>query len=138
MGADPLPGLQGQRLIPYLQGKRPPKPRTSIFSEYLENEEACVRTARWKYSHGSGKRARTDGYVTDNPTPGRTVRLYDLKSDPGEFTNLAGRHPEVVTELSNLMLTRFRTTHPEAASEPRNFPTPDAIEWYLRPRDAKA
>jgi arylsulfatase A-like enzyme len=137
LGAERFPVHHGQSLRPYLEGKKPAKPRTSIFSEYLENEEACVRTVQWKYAHGSGKRLRTDGYKTDNPTPGRTVRLYDLKADPGEFENVAAKHPEVVAELSKLLLGRFRATHPEAGSEPGGLATPDAIEWYLRPRDAK-
>ena len=136
LGADPFATQHGQSLRPYLEGRAPQRPRASIFSEYLENEEACVRTNRWKYSHCSGKRERTDGYKTDRPTPGRTVRLYDLKSDPDEFRNVAGAHPEVVSELSRLLLERFRSTHPEAASEPDRLPTADAIEWYLRPRDA--
>jgi choline-sulfatase len=138
LGAPRFDLHHGQSLRPYLERTKPARPRTSIFSEYLENEEACVRTARWKYSHGSGKRERTDGYKTDNPTPGRTIRLYDLKADPGEFTNVAARHPEVAAELSRLLLDRFRTTHPEATAEPANLSVPDAIEWYLRPRDARA
>ena len=138
LGADPFKVHHGQSLRPYLEGRRPSAPRDHIFSEYLENEEACIRTDRWKYAHGSGRRLRTDGYKTDNPTPGRTLRLYDLKSDPGEFTNVAPRHPEVIDQLSRLMLARFRATHPEAHSEPPRLDTPTAIEWYLRPRDAKA
>jgi choline-sulfatase len=137
LGADRFAIHHGQSLRPYLERRRPTAPRTSIFSEYLENEEACVRTDRWKYSHCSGKRARTDGYQTDNPTPGRSIRLHDLHADPGEFQNVAAKHPGVVTQLSTLMLARFRATHPEAATEPSNLTTPDAIEWYLRPRDAK-
>jgi choline-sulfatase len=126
----------GQSLRPYLEGRRPPRPRDSIFSEYLENEEACVRTNRWKFTQCTGRRKRTDGYETDNPTPGRYFRLYDLKSDPGEFTDVAATHPEVVGELSRLMLERFRSTHPEASAEPPRLATADAIDWYLRPRDA--
>jgi choline-sulfatase len=136
LGAHPLAIQHGQSLRPYLEGRAPQRPRTSIVSEYLENEEACVRTDRWKYSHCSGKRERTDGYKTDQPTPGRTIRLYDLKSDRDEFTNVAARHPEVVSELSKRLLERFRSTHPEALSEPPNLAVADAIEWYLRPRDA--
>ena len=127
----------GQTLRPYLRGEKPPAPRASIFSEYLENEEACIRTAKWKYSHCSGKRERTDGYKTDNPTPGRTIRLSDLGRDPGEFTNVAAKHPEVVAQLANAMLARFRATHPEAGAEPAGLAAADAIEWYLRPRDAR-
>ncbi len=137
LGAEPFRVQHGQSLRPYLTGRRPNQPRGYIFSEYLENEEACIRTARWKFVHCSGKRARTDGYKTDHPTPGRTVRLYDLKHDPGEFQNVASRHTDGVAGLSRTMLQRFRATHPEAASEPPNMPDADAIEWYLRPRDAK-
>jgi choline-sulfatase len=137
LGSDRFAIHHGQSLRPYLERRKPAKPRTSIFSEYLENEEACVRTNRWKYSHCSGKRARTDGYLTDNPTPGRTIRLHDLKADPGEFANVAAKHPEVVAELSKSMLERFRSTHPEAPAEPPDLATADAVEWYLRPRDAK-
>lgn len=137
LGVDRFAVHHGQSLRPYLEGRRPENPRASIFSEYLENEEACVRASRWKYSHGSGRRKRTDGYVTDDPTPGRTVRLYDLHADPGEFTNVAARHPEVVAKLSRVMLDRFRSTHPESASEPPGLAVAGAIEWYLRPRDAK-
>ncbi len=133
---EPFPVQHGQSLCPYLEGKKPAKPRTSIFSEYLENEEAYLRTNQWKLVHGSGRRIRTDGYKTDNPTPGRTIRLYDWKKDPGEFHNIADRHPEVVEMLSRQLLARFRTTHPEAGSEPAGLKVPDAIEWYLRPRDA--
>ena len=137
LGTDRFATHHGQSLRTYLEGRKPAAPRNWIFSEYLENEEACVRTDRWKYSHCSGKRARTDGYLTDNPTPGRTIRLHDLKADPAEFVNVAARHPEVVAELSKLMLERFRSTHPEAAAEPPHLATADAIEWYLRPRDAR-
>lgn len=135
LGAERFEVNQGQSLRPYLEGHKPSQPRDYIFSEYLENEEACIRTSRWKFIHGSGKRARQDGYITDNPTPGRTVRLYDLKEDPSEFKNVAAQYPEAVAELSRRLLARFRTTHPEAQQEPRSLATPDAIEWYLRPRD---
>ena len=135
LGAEALPIRHGQSLRPYLEGSRPLQPRSYIFSEYLENEEACVRTDRWKYVQCSGRRARTDGYVTDNPTPGRYLRLYDQQDDPQEVTDQAANHPELVTKLSSLMLERFRKTHPEASIEPAELTTLDAIDWYLRPRD---
>jgi choline-sulfatase len=135
--AEPLAVQHGQSLRPYLTGGRPTRPRTEIFSEYLENEEACIRSARWKYVHCSGARERTDGYKTANPTPGRTIRLYDLQRDPGEFHNAAARHPDVVEDLSGKLLARFRATHPERPVEPAALDTSSAIEWYLRPRDAR-
>jgi arylsulfatase A len=135
LATEPLPVMHGRSLRPYLEGKLA-TPRDHIFSQYLENEEACVRTARCKFILCSGKRKRTDGYATDNPTPGPYVRLYDLKRDPGEFTNIAAKQPEVVRRLQSLMLDRFRRTHPESVQLPSGLNERESIEWFLRPRDA--
>jgi choline-sulfatase len=136
MGLDPLPVTHGQSLRPYLQGRAPERPRDHVFSEYLENEEAYIKTAGWKYIFCSGKRARKDGYEIDNPTPGRYRRLYDLRNDPGEFTDVAQKHPEMAAKFEGLMLDRFRATHPDREKEPQRLSTAEAIEFYLRPRDA--
>ena len=70
------------------------------------------------------------------PTPGRYRRLYDLASDPGEFSDVAAKNPDMVSRLEGLMLERFRGTHPEAGREPQRLSRAEAIEFYLRPRDA--
>ena len=137
MGLDPLPILHGRTLRPYLEGKRIDNPRDHVFSEYLENEEAFIRTPEWKYIFCSGRRVRTDGYKTDNPAPGRYRRLYDLKSDPGEFNDVADRHLELVDKFERLMLERFRSTHPDRDTEPQRISRAEAIEYYLKPRDAR-
>jgi choline-sulfatase len=136
LGVDPLAVQHGRSLRPYLEGRRPAAPRDHIFSQYLENEEAFVRTARHKLIFCSGKRKRTDGYLIDNPTPGRYLRLYDLERDPGEFTDVAAGEPALVRALQALMLDRFRRTHPEAAQLPEKLTAEEALEWFLRPRDA--
>jgi choline-sulfatase len=133
---DPLPAAQGQSLKPYALGRRHPAPRRHIVSEYLENEDVYVRTDRWKLQFSSGRRKREDGYATDNPTPGRTVRLFDLKADPGEFTDVSANNPKVVAELETVALDRFRKTHPDAAREPSAADREAALEFYLPPRDA--
>jgi len=130
-----LPVMHGKSLRPYLEGKPSPNARDHIFSEYLENEEAFIRTETHKLIYCTGRRARTDGYQTDDPTPGRYKWLYDLKTDPGEFTDISAKNPPVVARLENLMLARFRATHPEAEAEPANMSIEEAIDWYLRPRD---
>ncbi len=135
LSLDPLPGMHGHSLRPYLDGKRPSQVRQHVISQYLENEEAFIRTKRWKYIYCTGKRSRTDGYLTAKPTPGRYRRLYDLKSDPGEFTDLAARHPATVRALEEALLARFRSTHPDANQEPQGA-REDALDFYLRPRDA--
>ncbi|MCS7026101.1 MAG: sulfatase-like hydrolase/transferase [Bryobacteraceae bacterium] len=131
---EPLPIQHGRSLRPYFENRKI-QPRPYIFSQYLENEEAYVRTHRWKLIYGSGKRARGDGYETDHPTPGRYVRLYDLQADPDEFTNVAERFPGLVAELEQILLDRFRSTHPEADQEPPNSDREAILDWYLRPRD---
>ena len=136
LGLSSLPEQHGQSLRPYLEGGRVAKPRDHVFSEYLENEEAYIKTKDWKYVFCSGKRARKDGYQTDRPTPGRYERLYDLKHDPGEFTNVATRHQKTAAKLAALLLERFRATHPESKLEPVGLSPEVAIEFYLRPRDA--
>jgi hypothetical protein len=37
--------------------------------------------------------------------------------------------------MQTLMLKRFRTTHPEAASEPQRLSPEESLDWYVRPRD---
>ena len=130
LALDPLPGFHGRSLKPgSLQT------RNHVIAQYLENEEGFVRTAQWKYIYGTGRRKRTDGYETDNSTPGPYQRLYNIANDPGEFTDVSSRHPKTVREMQDLWLTRMRATHPEARREP-NGSREDALGFYLRPRDA--
>lgn len=127
---DPMPTFQGRSMTP-----ASPRTRPHVIAQYLENEEAFVRTPDWKYIYGTGRRKRTDGYETANPTPGPYQRLFSLKQDPGEFTDLSGRRPDVVRQMQDLWLERMRDTHPEADREPSG-PREDAMAFYLRPRDA--
>lgn len=101
--------------------------RDEIFSVYLENEEACLLWDRWKLIYTTGRRKREDGYETENPTPGKIVRLYDRKQDPDEFTNVAAKHPALVQTLTHKLEQKFLTTHPEPGL---------TLDAYLRPRDA--
>lgn len=137
LGAPRFEVTHGRSLAPLL-GAEATGHRRTVFTEYLENEEAAVRTAEWKFIFCSGKRARQDGYQTDHPTPGRYKRLYHLRSDPGEFTNLAdnAEYASVVERLERALLKRFLDTHPEAARLPKGLRDDEQIEWFLRPRDA--
>lgn len=134
LNLDPLPITHGRSLRRYLEGKQP-QARDHVFSEYLENEEAYIRTDRWKFIYCTGKRERKDGYVTDNPTPGRYRILYDLREDPGELYNVIKDQERIGAELQRLMLQRFRTTHPDVSLEPKLANEDEILDWYLRPRD---
>ena len=136
LGAGALPIQHGRSLRPYLMASGGLDPLPFVFSEYLENEEACVRTPRWKFVHCSGKRARKDGYETADPTPGRYVKLYDRQADPNELRDVSAVQPDQVRRFQSSMLEVFRRTHPDASAEPSRFSTPELLDWYLRPRDA--
>ncbi len=135
LGAEPFAVQHGESLRPYLTGGAV-TPREWIFSELLENEECYARSKQWKYIYCSGKRARTDGYRIENPTPGRYRKLYNLEADPGEFTDVSEQHPQVVKDFEQRLLARFRETHPEASAEPSQSSAADSLDFYLKPRDA--
>lgn len=137
LGLDPFATQHGQSLRPYLNGTAHPSPREWAFGELLENEECYARSDKWKYIYCSGKRERTDGYKTENPTPGRYQKLYDLEADRGEFTDVSEQHPGVVADLQRKLLQRYRDTHPEASREPSQGGAAELLDFYVRPRDAE-
>ncbi len=135
----PIPAtVQGWSLEPLLEGAAVLH-RDEVFVEYAENEEAMVRTHRWHFIYGTGKRQRQDGYHTGKPLPGRTVRLYDGMEDPGQATNLAGRpeYAEVVAELTRLLAEHLRRTAREPDLVPRRGGVHAVLEFCLQPRDVK-
>jgi len=133
------PGLQGIDLQPVLEGKPGAAAHEVIFSEYLENEEAMVRSARYKLIVGTGRRLRQDGYQTKRPLPlpGPYERLYDLESDPGESKNLSDdpRLRSVNEDMLNHMYTRLVSTREGLEPIPPGLSRMEAIEWCLVPRD---
>jgi choline-sulfatase len=132
--AEPLPVQHGQSLRPYLEGRAMANARDHIFSEYLETEQAYIRTERYKFIYCSGK--RFDAYKPAKPIERPWRRLYDLKSDPGEFHDIAARQPDLVRRFEALLLERFRATHPDLGNEPKGLAAEAALDFYLRPRDA--
>jgi len=130
---EPLPFQHGQTLRPYLEGRGVSRPRDHIFSEYLETEQAYIRTERYKFIYCSGK--RLDWYRPAQPVVGAWRRLYDLKTDPDEYHDIAPRHPDLVRRFEGALLARFRETHPEARTEPAGLTPEAALDFYVRPRD---
>jgi choline-sulfatase len=137
-GAQVPTPVQGQSLLPLLEGKIE-RHRERVFVEYAENEEAMVRSARWKLIYGTGKRERQDGYATGKPLPGRTVRLYDLDNDPGEMLNLAAlpEHAQWVAEMTNQLAEHLKRTARQPELLPRGGDVHALLDYCLQPHDVK-
>jgi arylsulfatase A-like enzyme len=134
------PGLQGLNLEPLIRNKPGARGHEAVFSEYPENEEAMVRTARFKLIVGTGRRLRQDGYQTGKPLPGPYQRLFDLVGDPGETRDLAADpgHQAVKDDLLRRMHRRMTTTRDGLEPIPPGLSPLGAIHWCLVPRDRPA
>ena len=82
---DPCDGLS---LVPTLRGEASQQARHPyLYWEYRRREQALL-LEDWK----ALRRA-----------PGRALELYDLATDPGESSDVAAQHPELVARLEQLM-----------------------------------
>ncbi|MCA9023215.1 MAG: sulfatase-like hydrolase/transferase, partial [Planctomycetaceae bacterium] len=79
--------LDGQNMLPVLEAPETEAPRTFFFQ--YQNYSA-VRRGKWKL-------LRTK--------PKQPFMLFDLEQDLGETTDVAARHPEIVTELTQAYQT---------------------------------
>lgn len=131
--------VQGKSLAPLLRGEVN-KHRDRIVVEYSENEEAMIRTERWKFIYCTGKRQRQDGYATGRPLPGRTIRLYDEENDSEERTNLAGKpeHAGLIADFTAQLAEHLKRTARQPERIPKDGDVHSVLEYCLQPRDVKA
>jgi len=131
--------LQGLSLRSVLTGETK-KHRRHVFIEYAQNDELMMRDKRWKLIYLRGKRERTDGYRTGLPLTGPSLRLFDTRTDPGEFTNLAGR-PEHRARV-NRMLGQLSAWAKRTSRQPNDIPdTKDPmiiLDHCAQPHDVSA
>jgi choline-sulfatase len=128
--------MQGKSLAPLLRGETK-QHRDHVVVEYAENEEAMIRTERWKFIYCTGTRARQDGYETGRPLPGRTIRLYDEENDPDEMTNLAGKpeHARRVADFTAQLAEHMNRTARQPELIPKESDVHAVLEFCLQPRD---
>lgn len=133
-----MPGLHGKSLLPILYGKEI-KTKEVIFSEYLVDNSAMVRTEKYKYIFINGKRDRGLGYATGNPPAGKQKQLYNLSNDPHETKNLAGdkEYRKIVLDLELKMLDIFRRTHPNSKMVSKNLSIEDQLSFYCDPPEGE-
>lgn len=90
-GVHPPLGGDGISLVPALRGQPPVRQHEFLYWEFFEGGfKQAIRAGDWK-----GVRL----------APGKPLELYDLKSDPGETRDLAGREPQVVERLNRWLAT---------------------------------
>lgn len=85
--------IDGISFLPTLLGKGEQKKHETMYWEFHEQGgRQALRKGNWKLV----KYQVFDPKLT-------TTELYNLESDPGETTNVAEKHPDLVAELSKLM-----------------------------------
>lgn len=132
----PMENIDGKSLVELLDGKTR-EHRESVFSEFLPDNKAMVRTTEWKYIFTSGKHDLSMGYSTGLGAPGITHRLYNVRADPEEMKNLAGgpEYGGVLKQLQQTMLARFQETDPRAPQLPPHLSMEEALSWFCEPPD---
>lgn len=100
--------LDGLSFAPTLTGKGEQPTHDHLYWEFHEARgRQAVRRGKWKAVR-----------YNVSSQPSATPELYDLDADPTESTNLATQHPDITSELAELMATS-RT----ASDNPKfNFP----------------
>ncbi|OHB81324.1 MAG: arylsulfatase, partial [Planctomycetes bacterium RBG_16_64_10] len=98
--------IDGQDITPLMVGQPGAQSRHEVFYFYYgAGELRAVRDRRWKlhfphtYGTLAGRPAGTGGGPTPYTQAEIGLSLFDLKTDPGETTNLADQHPDVVERL---------------------------------------
>jgi len=81
-----------------------------------EQVDTDDRLLYWEFP-GKQRAARRGDWKCVTIKKNAPLELYNLKDDPGETTNLADKHPEMVAEFDKAMKAA-RTPSP-------NWPTPD-------------
>jgi arylsulfatase A len=85
--------MDGISFLPTLLGKNVQKKHDYLYWEFHElGGRQAIRKNNWKL-------VRYNVLKADKIT----TELYDLNSDPGETSNVANQHPEVVKEMLDLM-----------------------------------
>ena len=90
-------GLDGISFAPTLLGKTQ-KPRPFLYREFPSyGGQQSVRVGRWKLVRQQLAQQAKDS------TGSLRTELYDLSTDPGERTDVAARHPDILAKLERIV-----------------------------------
>ncbi len=100
MGEEPEPGvaIDSLSLLPLLSGEA--ETRRAPVVHHSGGGIFALRDGRWKLAFGDGPGWRN----TEDTVPfKRPWHLFDMEQDPGESTNVAADHPEVMAEMEAIL-----------------------------------
>ena len=139
LGVGTKSDTQGRSLTPFFRDNTDNQ-RDVVFSEFLADNKAMVRTKKWKYIYTTGKHDLAQGYATGNPPSGVRHRLYDLENDPQETTDVSNDsgNAEKLREMQVRMLEIFEDTHPDAGQIPDGLDVEGKLAWFCEPPDENA
>ena len=95
-GADGLPPLDGESIVPALLGKADEGTERTFYWETADNR--ALRRGDWK---------------AVRPARGAPVELYNLAEDLAEEHNVAGQHPDIAARLTELMDAQHEAPPPQ-------------------------
>jgi arylsulfatase A-like enzyme len=106
------PGVDGISIVPALLAKGEQKQHEFLYWEFHEGgSQQAVRMGNWK---------------AIRPKLGAPLELYDLKTDIGETSNIAGQHPDLVAKIEAYLKT--------ARTESKQWPLQPAKKPVNKPK----
>ncbi|MEM1324616.1 MAG: sulfatase-like hydrolase/transferase [Bacteroidota bacterium] len=138
LAVEEMSNLHGKALQPIIDDPAQTH-RDAIFSVYYVDNKAMVIQDNWKYIFTSGKRDLGDGYATGFAPSSILHRLYDLENDPQERRDVAAlsENAERLTQLQQLMLEKFRVTHPYAATISTTLSVDEQLSLFCEPPERR-
>jgi arylsulfatase A len=100
--------IDGKNIWPLIASEPGAKSPHEAYYFYWGQELQAVRMGRWKlhFPHDYRTLGGRPGGKGGMPAPYETARiglaLFDLETDPGEKTNVAAEHPDVVARIKRL------------------------------------
>ena len=92
--------IDGRDIAPLMRAEEGAQSPHEAFYYYFREQLQAVRSGQWKL-HLAREDRTVFGRGGDMPPIGQPL-LYDLVADPGETTDLAAQHPDVVERLKGL------------------------------------
>lgn len=92
--------IDGVNLLPYLSGEKTEAPHEALYWRF--GQQLALRKGDWKLvkaPQGGGLEGANNAF---GPATAEGAQLYNLAADIGEKTNLAGKEPEKLKELTGV------------------------------------